>query len=449
MTDATSVQSAIATLGPSGWNTVEPAPGARPPVQTLNYTTKRNTSAIIPFMPQSVATAFTGTHNLLMTAPGEFDAVALVAMNADVSAVTWDNAIVAVSERSDTVASRTVPVVGGTAFNALAAAGTQQGFVPVTWDGGSTSTSIPAGTVTTPTIKLSDWIPLSSIPRVDNTAGFPLVMARVNYVARALSVHVFPNGTEVDTFNTLMSPYEWYQTAQAVDGVTTPANYTQAWTAGANTQSVRLFGMAFRLRGTGHLVMACGDSILRSLAAAGGLASLAASNSLSGWFPLLMKAMASKANPVGFCNLSVSSKPSATYTADFKTWAQILKPSVGMIPPYSPNDGAMTVSVSSVSSNRALDFADWCRDRNILPVVITPVPYGGSGSETRRSAFVTKMRALSGVRCLDVNTPVNDPANVANNYWTTGSNFDDTHPSATGHQTIATARTTDMLSILG
>jgi hypothetical protein len=434
----TSPAGTLMTIGPNVFFSVNgtiTTLNTLPTIAPGTFATKRTISGIIPFLPQSVAVAFTGTQNLMMTAPGDFDAIAMVAFNSDSNIMTIDACVAAVSERSDT--SKTVPIINGSSFDVLAAAGTQNGWVPVTWDGGSTSTTVAVGTLASPTLKISDWIPLTSIPRVDNPAAFPLVMLRQYTNARALSVHVFPNAAAVDDFNVQMAPYEFYQTAQAVDGVTTPASFTTVWNPGSNTQSVRIFGVACRLRGTGHFVLAVGDSIMRSIAAQGSLASLAAGNTLGGWFPLTMKRLASRSNPVGWFNAGYSSKPTAASLASFKQYAAILKPSVGVFPPYSPNDGALTVAISSAASSRALDFTDYCLDNAIAPVLVTPVPYGGSGSETRRFALVNKMKAIKGTTAWDANAPVYDARNTQNNFWVAGTNFDDTHPNATGHAAIS------------
>lgn len=184
---------------------------------------KRQTiSGMLPVLPQAVAAAFTGTYSTLDTAPGEFEAVAPLLLNMDTNAVTIDKMAIAVTERTDT--SKTVPIINGVSYNVLAAAGTQNGFVPVTFSG-SASVSVPASSDSGNMLglMLADFIPLSSIPRVDDPSKFPAHITRMEVSNRALSTIAFPTLAEVDNYNAALAPYEHYQVAQAsVTGVTDP-----------------------------------------------------------------------------------------------------------------------------------------------------------------------------------------------------------------------------------
>ena len=58
-------------------------------------------SAMVPLMPSFDASALTATQRTLFTAPGDFDAVALITINIGL-ATTLDGACIAVTERTDT-----------------------------------------------------------------------------------------------------------------------------------------------------------------------------------------------------------------------------------------------------------------------------------------------------------------------------------------------------------
>ncbi|MDH4391257.1 MAG: hypothetical protein QE285_07515 [Aquabacterium sp.] len=404
--------------------------------------------ALIPTMPISVSTAFTGTHSLMMTAPGEFDAVAVVACNIDASTMIIDAASVAVSERSDT--SKTVPTIGGTTYNQAAPAGTQNGFIAVTW-GGSASVTVAAGTATAPTWAVSDFTAISSIPRVDDSTKFPLVLVREYFNARTLSTMTFGSGADVDTFSTLLAPHEFYQTAQAtVDGATpaTAANYTATWAAGTNTQTMRIFGLLFRIRGTSDTVLIAGDSILRGSFGANGGTLQSPGNMVGGWFTKSILALSSKTAPIGFVNLGISGDTSTSYLARTKAAMTALRPNVCGYAPYTTNDTPTNVLVITQQLSRALDFVDTCQTNRVAPILLQATPVNRTlALRLDSNAKVAAMSPL--VASLDLNTPIYDPANAGNNYFLAGTNQDDTHPNSTGHNLLAASATTQLRTLLG
>ena len=411
---------------------------------SLDFKRRHNAPVILQaMMPTGVSGSFTGTHNLMMTAPGDFDAVAAVAINYDTSAVmTIDNTAVAVSERSDT--SKTVPIINGTNYNALAGANDQLGFVPVTWNNGSTSVAVPVATLAAsgsgkvqPTFAISDFIPLSSIPRVDDATKFPLVIVREYFNARTVSNFTFSTAADVDTLSTLMSPHEFYQTAQiTVNGCTSPSTYTATWSAGANTQTGRILAMAFRLRGSGDFVLFTGDSIVQGCCANGDANANKPANNWSGFAAQAFKAISDKNRPVGYANISWTGTRSADYLELVKRAITTYRPSIAVYLVSTPNDSPNTTAAMSAEMARALDFIDTCEQNSVKPVLLVPVPYAGF-TEATRLAFITKIKALRTVSVIDINAPVNDSTNSGQNYWTSAAYFDGTHPSAAGHTAIA------------
>lgn len=403
---------------------------------------------LVPTGPTSVSTAFTGSHNLMMTAPGDFDAVAVVAMNIDASTMTIDACSVAVSERSDT--SKTVPIIGGSNYNTAAAAGTQNGFIAVTWNGGSTSVAVPAGSTDNPSFLLSDFTPISSIPRVDDPSKFPLVIVRQYFNARTVSILAFASAAEVDNYNSQFAPYEFYQVAQAtVDGATpaTASNFTSTWSLGASTQSMRIFGLAFRIRGTSDTVLISGDSVVRGMAAAGNLISNHAANIHGGWFSVAMRSLASKTNPIGYVNLGISGNTSATYLTRAKTAITALRPNVAAMVPYTTNDAPTGVIVTTQEMSRGMDFVETCRNANIAPILMQSTPC--ARPIQLRLDLNSKIASIQNFAAtVDLNTPVYDSTNAANNYFLAGTNFDTDHPNSIGHNLIAASAAQQLSTLL-
>lgn len=395
-----------------------------------------NLSALIPKMPSFDAGALTVTQNLMLTLPGHFDAVFPFAINIG-AATTLDNACVAVSERSDT--SKTVPVIGGVSYNVAAAAGTQLGFIPLTWNGGSASVALPLATAARPYLKLGDEIPLASIPRVEAGKSFPLAIVRYYWNNRTYAAHQFSSAAEADTFSTLLSPYEFYSVAQSgVDGVSTPANFTNTWTAGANTSSIRIFGLAVRLRGSGDLILMTGDSIVACLGAGGDVVTNNALNAAGGWSTQTALALANVNKPVGFINAGIGNQTSAVYTQRLYDFAALINPTIITHCPYTPNDVTTTVASMSTEFARTLDVQSYSWSIGAVYVPVTPVPYTGSGSEALRIAMVNKIKALPNSFVIDANESLYDANNSGGGYWASASyTVDGTHPSLAGYNRVA------------
>jgi lysophospholipase L1-like esterase len=406
------------------------------------------TSAFIPLMP-AWSDLQTVTQRLLVAAPGHFDAVAMFAINIATVEAVVDGAALAVTERSDTDRSKTIPSVGGQEYNALAAVGTQKGWLPVTWNGQG-SITLPAGSLMRPAVALSDFIALSSIDRLDKPGGFPLVMASAYYNNRSTSMFTFSSIDESHKFSTLLSPYEWYQTAQwGVDGVSQPAQMTATWSAAGGSKDVRIFGLAFRTRGSADLILFTGDSIIKGLGAGGDTTTNNAMNSAGAWVTRSALGLANVNRPVGFVNAGIGSQPSATYLQRAKDLMALLHPTISVYPVYTPNDSPVSDAVNSAEFARALDFADTCYNGSTVPVLVAPVPYSGAGTEGRRQGVVNKVRALRGIASIDPNVAgVFDPTNAAGSYWAPGATVDGTHPADQAYAAIANLAALPVLSSL-
>ena len=405
-----------------------------------------NTTVLGALMPTAVSAPFTGTQNLMMSMPGEFYEVAALAINYDTTApFVIDNLAFAVSERSDT--SKTVPIINGTNYNVTAAAGTQLGFVTGTWDG-SASVSVPAAKfaesksgVVIPSYQMSDWTPLSSIPRVDTPTAFPLLICRQFWNARAISQFNFANATDVDALNTAMAPYEFYQVAQGTtNGVSAPSAFTATWALGTSTLSGRILALAVRLRGTiGQFILIGGDSIHQGIAANGDTNPNKPANNWNGFQGRTVKALASKARPVGALNISFSGMRSADFQERLMAAIPVLRPTIVSSPVFTPNDpGPGTDATFSNQLSRALALNTLAKQYQAKPLFCTGTPGGGAGY-TQQLAFTNQLKSDSRLDVIDIFTPLSDANNPAQDYWTSSAYFDGTHPTNAGHITASTS----------
>ena len=389
---------------------------------------KTKLAAWMPNILGYVDSSNTFTYALTKSAPCEFESVALILQNQHTSPVTV-TAAVAVSESLAT--SKTVPKIGSVDYNALAAAGTQNGFIPVTYNNGVSPIVIPASTE----LFVTDQIPLSSIPRTDGGA-FPLVLARVYANAQQTSTYQFSSAAEERIFGNSYQGQggDFYQYAMpSTEAVATPSNWVQPAT---ETSNMRIKGLVFFARGSvAANVLFIGDSIDHGLGGGGDAVTNNAGNTMQ-WSGLSCLDVSTKEKTIGFISAGWSGKTSANYFARGKTLAALFNPTVCVFPAYTPNDTVGLKSNVQAAVNRTVDFIEYCWKNNIVPVVRTPVPYSGSGAESLRIEVVNKVKSM-GVLVIDANAPLYEASASAQGYWKSASyNVDGTHPSQSGHDLI-------------
>lgn len=388
---------------------------------------KTKLAAWMPNILGYVDSSNTFTYALTKSAPCEFESVALILQNQHTSPVTV-TAAVAVSGSLAT--SKTVPKIGGVDYNALAADGTHNGFIPVTYNNGVSPIVIPAST----DLFVTDQIPLSSIPRTDGGV-FPLVLARLYANAQATSTYQFSTLAEERVFgDSYTGGGDFYQyLSYSGDGVSNPSSWTQP---ASETLNMRIRGFVFFARGAvAANVLFIGDSIDHGLGGGGDAVTNNAGNTMQ-WAGLSCLDISTKEKPIGFISAGWSGKTSANIFARGKTLAQLFNPTVCVFPAYTPNDAVGTKAGVQTAIGRTVDFIEYCRKNNIVPVVRAPVPYSGSGAETLRLEVVNKVKSM-GVLVIDANAPLYDASASSRGYWKSASyNVDGTHPSKAGHDLI-------------
>lgn len=89
-------------------------------------------------------------------------------------------ALVAASETgaADTVSNAFLPIAGGVAYNNLVGTGAY-GWRAVTWNAAASVTLGAAASTNAASVAVSDWIPCSSLPRVDVPGGRPMALLRL------------------------------------------------------------------------------------------------------------------------------------------------------------------------------------------------------------------------------------------------------------------------------
>ena len=382
----------------------------------------------------SVGGAFTFTNSVLATMPDDFDSVRLVFVNANASTCTLIGALVAKTERSDTNASKLQPIINGTTYNVTDATGAQNGFVAVTVSG-STSITLDAGSVAAPSVTYSDWIPLSSIPRVDG-GRFPLVMARVGTNgSNPMTYASLASSAVAQAFRASCGDHEYYAALHGGDGITTPSGFSTAWTGTNDTQYQRIIIQA-RRRSRGKSILFVGDSIMLGTGSSG---------QIDGWAHKAYTALVEQGKDVSYANIGYPGGTSLLYETFVETHLANLSPTHVVYQPETSNDTIGTAGVIYKERDRALRFIEICLAARVVPILVTPTPaYSAGTEETNRLLNIAWIKSL-GYPVIDVHEVCYDSTNSAQKYWKAAYYGDGTHPNEAGHVAIS-AEAVEVLS---
>lgn len=366
------------------------------------------------------------TYGGKLEAEGDFDAVRLIWISHVANATNSCIAAVATTETASTVtqASLAHPMAGGTAYNAVRSGTDTYGWNTVTWAGASSVSIAGSATVATPTTAVSDWIPLSSIPRADGGTR-PLLMWRAYHDGSA-NAHSFTSNTLYANARTPTAANRGrvYQMSRAfADGVTTLGT-----TMALSTDTFPI-AVQFRYRRRGLSVAAIGDSLTST--------DVQGSDVISTWAARACYDISTPDMPIVPCNLGYSAMSGATFLSAAKTLLPTILPDVCFYSAFSPNDiGTPTQRSVWDGMGRTADFLDFCVSNRIVPIITTPLPMDSYSAATDAfrayvSTEVKKMARSRGIIVADFESAV---ANLQNSpaKWKAAYYNDGTHPNEAG-----------------
>jgi len=407
-----------------------------------NIPSRFNTSIVSKPLPGSnntdpsnggsgTGSTLTITYGGKLEAEGDFDAVRLIWISHVANATNSCIAAVAVTETADvnTQATLAQPVAGGTAFNSLRTGTSTYGWNTVTWASAS-SVNIPASaTVATPTTAVSDWIPVSSIPRADGGTR-PLLMWRA-YHDGAVNPHSFTSNTSYANARTPTAANRGriYQMTRAfADGVTTLGT-----TMALSTDTFPI-AVQFRYRRRGLSVAAVGDSLTST--------DTQVSDVVSTWAARACYDASTPDFPVVPCNLGYSAMSGSTFLSAAKILLPTFLPDVCFYSAFSPNDiGVPTQRSVWDGLGRTADFLDFCIANRIIPIITTPLPmnsYSSAADAFRAfvSTEVKKMARSRGIIVADFETAM---ANLQSSpaKWKAPYVTDGIHPNEAGVEVMS------------
>lgn len=363
-----------------------------------------------------------------LAAPGHFDAVRIIIYHSSTSATTVYQSIVAVTETASQASdiNRWRPVVGSTEYSTLDGVD-QYGWKSVKWSGSSTITS-SAGTASAPVINVSDWVPLSSVPRADG-GTFPLVMVR-NYVSGGTSS--FTGASSGMATATSANGGFIIQAGWGTDTglyVTNPAANNPSGTQNDNVPTI---GIQFRCRKQGISLIGIGDSITQNVVTtADGFSSI-------GW--RAAAAISALGMPCGYVNNGVASQAADVYTAAGLNAITKLGANAVMIQAFSPNgpgspystDASMRYGIQQQASLMQ-SLISAARGAKAWPFIATGVPCNSTNipnasQDSYRTVYRDGILSMGkDVTPLNWDALVTDGASPAR--ILAGYQYDTTHPN--------------------
>lgn len=282
---------------------------------------------------------------------------------------------------------------------------------------------------------VSDWIPLTSVPRMDN-ARFPLVTVRARMAATS-ALPVLGNGK--DDFTNWASRADgvrkfWWR-EQEGDQISEPSGFTST----DNRSQTPIFGVQYLCNNQVVTVAAVGDSITEGRGSYLGEGFI---------FPTLEK-LNSEGGPVKYeyANYGWSGQNPSQYSErTIKLLDSQLKPDVVVFPAGSPNpasQGPLTdEAVASLAASRDSVVAA-AQDHGVVPVIWTWLPtnttvrsYGTTDSKRVSYNAELVMGARDGLLIADAAEPLSGISVGGQVQMAAGLSKDGIHPNDAGNAAI-------------
>lgn len=391
--------------------------------------TKKTKVTWMPIMPQTHISSGTRTAHLLTSAPDDFIGLQVIFPNPGAS-VSVTRCAVAVTESK---VSPIIPRINGVSYDSVAAADTQLGWVPVTFAGGAEAGVLPIGTMHQPSYLISDFIPISAIPRVDG-GKFALLMCRAYWSVTAHPVRASFNLASAEAIDTVISPYTFQSYLQgSVDGVTTPSAFTSTT---VNNNMLAVGFIYHTVSGKSTVVMA-GDSIMAQGAQENTTDLQRAKQTVGGWPQNAVRKL-STTDFIGQIDLSIGgSTPLQYFTRLSDVLTAGIPVSLALYSPWSPNPAPGSGRAIESSWHRyAGEVMALERTYKFETICTTPTPSEIAPDAVRELARA-KIKAYP-TPYIDWNPILYNAAGAGNNKWVEAYRFDTVHPNEAGSEAMAT-----------
>lgn len=255
---------------------------------------------------------------------------------------------------------------------------------------------------------LSDFIPVISVARTDDTSKTPLLQVRSYFAAAANGLSV--GAGDIAAWNAGIASYGRQYAARAPAGDVTATFTATQQPLEAGTWIVPgsiLFHYASNVR----TILVCGDSLSKGHLTTGGATS---------WPAITSGILRQRSKRYAAHNMAWTGQTQAASITRSKLLIAALKPDFAAFFAWSPNDaaaGSVTQATFDAGYSRALEHVSWCRRNGVEPILCTSGPWNAlSGAQnTIRRANNARILALrtAGIRVFDFASVLEDPSNNA------------------------------------
>jgi uncharacterized protein (DUF2147 family) len=362
--------------------------------------------------------------SLKMELEAGFTAVRMLWVNRAANAITGNKALIGTTETNATGTSDllSVPTIGGTSYPVVAGGSTTLGFRSTTWAGAATI-DLPAANAAQQ-FKLSDWTPITDVPRTDGGAR-PLYLQRVYHDGATLGNYAFVALTTAIRVATAPMRQRTMVCAErfATDAVATP-NASMALSTGMMEvyPIVRHKVPVLSVWGIGNSITQC-DGLV--------------ADKVTSWGLRACLDVSTPARPVVWANWGASSVDYPVYIQPVKDAlaAGVPAPSVFVTNAGCINSLSATPNARIVETMRAqaLDLIALAKQYDVPFILWWPVlPFSSldAGEDALRVAFNTEMRAVAaayGITWLSEFAALGDGATPER--WLPAKSGDGLHPN--------------------
>ena len=296
-------------------------------------------------------------------------------------------------------------------------------WAPVTVNGSPTF-DLPARISSwQPSYTFTDWITLASIARNDG-GSYPLCHARLFIPSSNATMTTTQGSTYFDAgFDAVSSGQLFWQTRQAVDGVSVPANFTQT----AEATTVTFCQIQFATDSACVSIAAFGDSLTE-----GYKGTICQNN----WGFKAVSALAGYGHNVAIYNGGYVGNTTDRFYTRMMALLPNLKPQICIYSPFSPNDGIPTVPIIAAQTVLMNSFLQYCWASGHVPILTTPLPninFDATADNLRKGLRDTILALGTNGVCVvcDFDAAVSDGATPAR-YASGMGNADGVHLSDAG-----------------
>ena len=298
--------------------------------------------------------------------------------------------------RADGSANTFTPVL----FNAAGA----NGGLPPPSAGAATQLTVPGRIAAdVPSLAFSDWVQLPSIAP-DDGGTFHHLLVRTYVLSGSPSMPVStPTANVATAFPTIAAGRNLK--AYHIAGNVTAA--TGALSPSGPGQYVNPVAVQFTSRRRGLTIVGLGDSIDQGAMSTSG-------HNGAGW--QAAKALSTPAFPMFFCNHGYIGQATGLILLNGRNAIDAYTPDVAIVPVFSPNDGTPSQASCEQGLARALNLAQYCVGKGVVPILRTGIPIGSLTTATdafRRSVNDRACALSPGLLVADYDAAVSNGANPA------------------------------------